>query len=65
MGAQVNMEETIARLERQVDELSDELHRQGQALAQAERRIALLMEREAQREADGGVYVPGERPPHY
>ena len=25
----------------------------------------LLMEREAQREADGGVYVPGERPPHY
>ena len=65
MAADADLEEKIAHLERIVDDLSDEVARQGTALERAERRITLLMEREAQREADGGVYVPGERPPHY
>ena len=53
-------EERIAHLERVVEELSDELRRQGQALAQAERWLRLLMEREAEREQGAG---PEDRPP--
>ena len=60
-------EERIAHLTRQVDDLSDVVARQAKAIDVLERRVALLMEREAAREyADGAAEIVGdERPPHY
>ncbi|WP_299613359.1 SlyX family protein [uncultured Tateyamaria sp.] len=61
------MEEQIAHLERTVDELSGVVARQETEIALLVRRVQMLMEREAQREADGGggVVIGDERPPHY
>ncbi|MEM8654107.1 MAG: SlyX family protein [Pseudomonadota bacterium] len=61
------LEEQIAHLERTVDELSDVVARQETEIALLTRRVQMLMEREAQREADGGggVVIGDERPPHY
>ena len=61
------MEEQIAHLERMVDELSDVVARQETEIALLTRRVQMLMEREAMREADGGggVVIGDERPPHY
>ncbi|MEJ6399095.1 SlyX family protein [Yoonia sp. 208BN28-4] len=62
-----SLEEQIAHLTRTVDELSEIVARQETALALATRRIAMLMEREAGREMDGGGTVPlaDQRPPHW
>ena len=62
-----HLEEQIAHLTRTVDDLSDMVARQGAELAIATRRIAMLMNREAQREVDTGGTVPlgDDRPPHY
>ncbi|KIC51386.1 MULTISPECIES: SlyX family protein [Tateyamaria] len=61
------LEEEIAHLQRTVDELSDVVARQETEIALLTRRVQMLMEREAQREADGGggVVIGDERPPHY
>ena len=61
------IEERMAHLIRAVDELSDTIARQDQEIAVLTRRVALLMEREASREAEGtgGVVLGDERPPHY
>ncbi|GGX59521.1 slyX protein [Tateyamaria omphalii] len=61
------LEEQIAHLQRTVDELSDVVARQETEIALLTRRVQMLMEREAQREADGGggVIIGDERPPHY
>ena len=61
------LEEQIAHLTRTVEELSDIVARQETELALATRRIAMLMEREAQRELDTGGTVPlaDQRPPHW
>lgn len=61
------LEEQIAHLTRTVDDLSDIVAKQETALALATRRIAMLMEREAGREADGGgtVALADQRPPHW
>ena len=61
------LEEEIAHLQRTVDELSDVVARQETEIALLTRRVQMLMEREAQREADGGggVILGDERPPHY
>ncbi|MEX0371659.1 MAG: SlyX family protein, partial [Tateyamaria sp.] len=50
-----------------VDDLSDVVARQETEIALLTRRVQMLMEREAQREADGGggVILGDERPPHY
>jgi SlyX protein len=60
-------EERIAQLERTLDELSDVLARQDREIAALTRRLALVMEREADRaaEAGGGVLIADERPPHW
>jgi SlyX protein len=62
-----HLEEKIAHLTRTVEDLSDIVARQEKELDLATRRIAMLMEREAQREMDGGGSVPmgDERPPHW
>lgn len=61
------LEEKIAHLARTVDDLSDVIARQDQEIATLMRRVTMLMEREAEREADGsgGVVLGDERPPHY
>lgn len=61
------LEEKIAHLTRAVDEMSDIIARQETEIALLTRRVQLLMEREAGREADlGGQVVLGdERPPHW
>ncbi len=65
--AQTDLEEQIAHLTRSVDELSDIVARQATELALAQKRIAMLMEREASREFEGGGSVPlaDQKPPHW
>lgn len=62
-----SLEEKIAHLTRAVDELSDIVARQETELALAQRRLAMLMEREAGRELDEGGSVPlaDQKPPHW
>lgn len=61
------LEETTAHLTKTVEELSDIIARQDGEIALLSRKVQLLMEREAQREASEGVAVVmgDERPPHY
>lgn len=61
------IEEKLAHLTRAVDDLSEIVARQEAEIALLTRRVAMLMEREAHREAEapGGVVLGDERPPHY
>jgi SlyX protein len=61
------LEEKIAHLTRTVEELSEVVARQDKELAVAQRRVAMLMEREAMRAADNGTEIPlaDQRPPHW
>lgn len=61
------IEERLAYLERTVDDLSEIVAKQSLTLDKMTRRVGILMEREAAREADGGGgHVFGdEKPPHY
>ena len=63
----VEIEERLAHLERVLDDLNDVVARQADEITVLTRRVAMLMEREAMREADGsgGVVIGNERPPHY
>jgi SlyX protein len=62
-----HLEEQIAHLTRMVEDLSDVVARQETELAVATRRLAMLMEREAGRELDGGGTIPlaDQKPPHW
>ncbi len=61
------IEERLAHLERLADDLNEVVTRQALELDTLTRRVHILMEREAMREADGtgGIVVGDERPPHY
>ena len=61
------IEERLAHLDRTVDELNEVVAEQAREIDALTRRVAMLMQREAQREADGGggVVFGDERPPHY
>ncbi|MEM9498191.1 MAG: SlyX family protein [Pseudomonadota bacterium] len=61
------LEEQIAHLTRTVEDLSDVVARQDAAIAMLNRRVQLLMEREAERESneDAQVVVADVRPPHW
>ena len=61
------IEETVAHLTRTVEELSDIVARQQGEIDTLTRRVQMLMEREAERQAEGGggVLMGDERPPHY
>lgn len=62
----VLLEEQVAHLTRMVEDLSDVVTRQGRELATLSRRIGLLMEREAEREAEGGtIPLADQKPPHW
>jgi SlyX protein len=58
-------EEQIAHLIRAVDDLSDMVARQGREIDRLSRRVGLLIEREAEREAQARTLPPDEKPPHY
>lgn len=57
------LEEKVAHLMRAVDDLSEVVHRQQGEIDQLTRRVVMLLEREAEREA--GQAVPIDRPPHW
>jgi len=59
------LEERIAHLLRTVDDLSDVVARQEREIAVLTRRVAMLMEREAEREQQAMREVPIDRPPHW
>lgn len=61
------LEEQIAHLIRSLDDLSDVIARQDREIGVLTRRVDMLMQREAEREAaDGAAVVLGnERPTHY
>lgn len=60
-------EEQIAHLTKAVDDLSDVIAAQGREIDLLTRRVAMLMNREAEREADQGGTVPlaDQKPPHW
>ena len=59
-------EEELAHLRRTVDELSDVVARQEREIAVLARRVGLLLEREAEREAEGGtIPLADQKPPHW
>lgn len=60
------LEEQLAHLARMVEDLSDVVTRQGREMDIMARRIGLLMEREAEREAEGGsIPLADQKPPHW
>lgn len=60
------LEEALAHLTRMTDELSAIVARQEGEIARMSRRVGLLMEREAEREAEGGgIPLADQRPPHW
>ena len=61
------LEEQIAHLTKTVEDLSDVIARQDTEIALLQRRVQMLLEREADRESagGGGVVIGDERPPHY
>ncbi len=62
-----NLEEQIAHLTRTVEDLSDIVARQESEITSLSRRVAMLMQREAGREADnnGSVVLADQKPPHW
>lgn len=60
------LEEQLAHLTRMVEDLSDVVARQEREIATLTRRMGLLLEREAEREAEGGsIPLADQRPPHW
>ena len=61
------LEEQIAHLTRAVDDLSDVIARQSRQIDVLEHRVTMLMQREADRQSEGGggIVLGDERPPHY
>ncbi|MEO0747579.1 MAG: SlyX family protein [Pseudomonadota bacterium] len=61
------IEETLAHLSRTVEDLSDVVARQEREIETLKRRVQMLLEREAERQSEGGggVVLGDERPPHW
>ena len=60
------LEEAVAHLTRMAEDLSAIVARQEAEIARLARRVGMLMEREAEREAEGGgVPLADQRPPHW
>lgn len=63
---ELRLEEAVAHLTRVVEDLSEVMARQEREIARLARRIGLLMEREAEREVEGGtIPLADQRPPHW
>lgn len=60
------VEERIAHLQRTVEDLSDVVTRQDAEIRRLSRRVGVLLEREAEREAaEGTIPLADQRPPHW
>ncbi|WP_134681999.1 SlyX family protein [Paracoccus ravus] len=60
------LEEAVAHLTRIADDLSGIVARQEGEITRLSRKIGMLMEREAEREAEGGtIPLADQRPPHW
>ncbi len=61
------LEEDIAHLTRAVEDLSDVVALQSREIATLTRRVAMLMQREGEREAQSGTALPiaDQKPPHW
>ncbi|WP_425053186.1 SlyX family protein [Psychromarinibacter sp. S121] len=61
------LEEKLSHLQRVTDELSDVVAGQAREIERLQRRVGLLMEREAEREADGegSIALADQKPPHW
>lgn len=61
------LEEALAHVTLLADELSEIVARQEDTITRLSRRIDLLMQREAEREADatGAIPLADQRPPHW
>jgi SlyX protein len=62
-----NLEEKLSHLVRVTDDLSDIVARQEKEIARLTQRMAMVMQREAEREVDEGGTMPmaDQRPPHW
>lgn len=62
-----HLEEKLAHLIRAVDDLSDVVATQQAEIDRLTRRVEMLMQREGEREAQGGeaVVLADQRPPHW
>ena len=60
-----HLEEQIAHLTRTVDDLNEVVTQQQTEINRLLRQVQFLIERDAQRETDGGIILGDERPPHY
>ena len=61
----VDIETALAHLSKVNDELSDIVADQFKRVEALERRVEMLMQREAERESEGIDYVADQRPPHW
>jgi len=63
----VDLEERLAHLEKLTDELNQVVASQASEIAMLTKRVTMLLELEAAREAEGagGVVLGDEVPPHY
>jgi len=61
----VVLETALAHITKVNDELSDIVADQAKRIEALERRVGILMQREAERESDGVEYVADQRPPHW
>lgn len=66
MDRQQAQEERVAHLQKAVEDLSDVVAAQASEITRLTRHVGLLMEREAEREAEGGaIPLADQRPPHW
>jgi SlyX protein len=61
----MNLETALAHATKVNDELSDIVADQSKRIEALERRVGMLMQREADRESEGVEYVANQRPPHW
>ena len=62
----LHLEEAVAHLTRLTEDLSAIVARQEREIARLTRRVGMLMEREADRETEGGtIPLADQRPPHW
>jgi len=66
MDHTANLEERLAHLIRTTEDLSDVVARHGAEIDRLTRRVEMLLQREAEREADGLTPAdPDQKPPHW
>jgi len=66
MSDLTRLEEQIAHLTRVTDDLSEVVARQEREIARLSRLVALMAEREAEREANtGAIPLADQKPPHW